>query len=334
MSKTTPGHPKVVVIGGGTGSFAVLSGLKHYTNDITALVNMCDDGGSTGILRDELGVLPSGDVRQCLVALSDSPRVRDLFNYRFDDGTFKGHAFGNIFLTALEKMTGSFAEAVEEAGHVLAITGRVEPITLGNITLVRDDGEGQVTKGQFTISHADFHNGIRPTMRLEPSGRINPGAKKAIEEADLVVISPGNLYGSLAPTLIVDGVSEALNHSHARKVYVCNIVTKPGQTDEFTVEDYADEIERLGGITLDYVLYNNVPPGEELLGKYAHRGEFPVMWDKAVLKTKHYHAKGASLVSGSIWQGNGQTDPIAHARTLIRHDPDKTARELIRIYLA
>ncbi len=334
MSRLIPKGPKTVVIGGGTGSFTVLTGLKRYTADITALVNMCDDGGSTGILRDELGVLPSGDVRQCLVALSDSPRVRELFNYRFEEGTFKGHAFGNIFLTALEKMTGSFAEAVEEAGKVLAITGTVEPITLDNVTLVLDDGDGQVTKGQFNIGRTDFHNRARPMIYLEPSGRINPGAKTAIEQADLVVISPGNLYGSLAPTLIVEGVSEALNCSKARKVYICNLVTKPGQTDDFTVSDYADEIERLGGITLDYVLYNNVPPNEALLGKYAHEGEFPVMWDKSALESKHYRAKGASLLAGAIWQGNGDGDPIAHSRTFIRHDPDKIARELMKIYFA
>jgi uncharacterized cofD-like protein len=141
---------KVVVIGGGTGSFVVLSGLKKYVHNITALVSMADDGGSTGQLRDELGVLPPGDVRQCLVALSDSPKLRDLFNYRFDDGALKGHAFGNLFLTALEKMSGSFVDAVEQASKVLAITGRVEPITLDKTHLTITTPDGKVMKGQFT----------------------------------------------------------------------------------------------------------------------------------------------------------------------------------------
>ena len=148
--------PRVVVIGGGTGSFTILSVLKHYVRDITALVNMSDDGGSTGQLRDELGVLPPGDVRQCLVALSDSPRVRDLFNYRFDEGSLKGHAVGNLFLTALEKMTGSFAEAVEEASSVLNITGQVEPMTLDPVTLSLEYDDGSSLEGQFHVTHADL----------------------------------------------------------------------------------------------------------------------------------------------------------------------------------
>lgn len=143
----TKNTPSMVVIGGGTGSFTLLSGLKDYVQDITALVDMADDGGSTGQLRDELGVLPPGDVRQCLVALSGSPKVRDLFNYRFDEGALKGHAFGNLFLTALEKMTGSFAEAVDVASEVLNITGNVEPTTLTNVALCAEGADGQPVKG-------------------------------------------------------------------------------------------------------------------------------------------------------------------------------------------
>lgn len=150
---------KVVVIGGGTGSFTLLRSLKNYTKLITALVNMADDGGSTGQLRDELGVLPPGDVRQCLVALSESPRTRELFNYRFEEGTFAGHAFGNLFMAALEKMTGSFAEAVEESSQVLNIVGRVEPITLDKVTLVMETADGVTLKGESHIGHAEFGGG-------------------------------------------------------------------------------------------------------------------------------------------------------------------------------
>jgi uncharacterized cofD-like protein len=218
---------KIVVIGGGTGSFTLLSELKNYTHNITALVNMVDDGGSTGVLRDELGVLPAGDIRQCLVALSTTPRVRDLFNYRFDDGGMKGHAFGNLFMAALEKMTGSFADAVETASEVLSVKGRVEPITLDDVKMVVKLDDGTVVNGQHNVESLKIPEGQRPWLDLEPEANINPRAKRAIVEADLVVIAPGLLYGSLAPALLVKGVTRALAESKAKKIYVCNLVTKP-----------------------------------------------------------------------------------------------------------
>lgn len=324
---------KIAVIGGGTGSFTILSELKHYTRHITALVNMADDGGSTGMLRDELGVLPPGDVRQCLVALSESERVRDLFNYRFDGGSFEGHAFGNLFLTALEKMTGSFASAVETAGEVLNIIGEVHPVTLDKVTLVMKQSDGQVTEGEFQIGHADFGSFKRPEMSLVPAAQLNPEARRSIMEADLVVIAPGNLYGSLAPALIVPGMSEVLNETTAKKVYICNLVTKPGQTDDFTVGDFAAEIERFGAFTLDYVLYNNSKPSKELLERYAKDGEFWVTYDEDKLTQAHYGAIGGGFVS-DVHPTTSASDPIASTRTLIRHDADAIARQLMRIYFA
>lgn len=326
--------PKIVVIGGGTGSFTLLSGIKDYVRDVTALVSMADDGGSTGQLRDELGVLPPGDVRQCLVALSESPRVRDLFNYRFEEGSFKGHAFGNIFLTALEKMTGSFADAVEEAGEVLRISGRVEPMTLDPVRMVAEYANGEVTTGQSQVDRADFGEQKRPVIRLEPAAAINPAAHGAIMAADIVVIAPGSLYTSIAPALAVEGAAEALQQTSARLVYVCNLINKPGQTDGFSVADYAAEIERLSGARLDYVIYNDTPPDAELLEKYAHDGEFPVEVDEDELETAPYRAKGLPLVAGAIWQGGSIADPLASARSYIRHDADRVARELMRIYFA
>lgn len=333
--KTEHLGPKIVVIGGGTGSFTLLSGLKHYARDITALVNMADDGGSTGQLRDELGALPPGDIRQCLVALSDTPKVRDLFNYRFEEGNgLKGHAFGNLFITALEKMTGSFAEAVELAGEVLNITGRVEPITLTNVTLCIKTADGTTTKGEFNIAHLTFE-GQRPEVWLEPEAALNPAAEQAIAQADLVVIAPGNLYGSLAPALIVPGLGDALKASRAKKVYICNLVTKPGQTDNFSVFDYAAEIERLAGTEfLDYVLYNSAQPSEELLGKYAKEGEFAVSFDPELAKQQRYQTVGSKLIADEVWQGTQANDPIAHARTFIRHDSDRIARQLMKVYFS
>lgn len=331
-ARTTPGA-SFVVIGGGTGSFTLLSGLKHYASDITALVNMADDGGSTGQLRDELGVLPPGDVRQCLVALSSHEKVRDLFNYRFDEGTLKGHAFGNLFLTALEKMTGSFAEAVELASEVLNISGRVEPMTLSNVTLCADGEDGRPVKGESAISYTAIAK--KPRIWLEPEALANPRAIQAILNADVVVVAPGNLYGSLAPALVVPGVGEALQRTKAKCVYVANLVTKPGATDGFMVQDFADEVERLaGGEFLDYVVYNTETPGEQLLKRYAAEGEYGVMFDADEMSRRGWKPRGGDIIADGAWNKGQTSDPLAHQRSLIRHDADAVARQLMRIYFA
>lgn len=317
----------IVLIGGGTGSFTLLSELKNHTSKITALVNMADDGGSTGILRDELGVLPPGDVRQCLVALAREPRTRDLFNYRFDEGTFAGHSFGNLFLTAVEKMTHDFAEAVALASDTLNIVGRVLPVTLDNVTLVHDRKDG-VTRGQQTIDSEQF---LRPHLRLEPDAKINPEAISAIAQAEMVVIAPGNLYSSLAPALLVRGMAEALASTNAKKVYVCNLVTKPGQTDGFKVDDFASEIERFlnNTVNLDYVLYNNARPNKELLEKYARDGEFWVEYNSANFAGKHYKAIGGHFVKDAPWLPSTKKDFLT--RTLIRHNADTVVRALMEL---
>lgn len=322
---------KIAVIGGGTGSFTLLSSLKRHTGQIAALVNMADDGGSTGVLRDELGVLPPGDVRQCLVALSNSPKVRDLFNYRFEEGSLKGHAFGNLFLTALEKMTGDFTAGVELASEILGVKGVVEPITLTDVKLAMTDKDGQELRGEYLIAEHDF-GGIRPEFWLEPKAEPNPRALRAIQTADIVVVAPGNLYGSLAPALIVPGIGDALRQTSAFRVYVSNLVTKPGQTDGYTVSDFAAEVERLaGGEFLDAVLFNTEKPGPELLEKYAKEGEKSVEYDTSVLDKAHYVAVGTNLLSGTIWSGS-KADPISSSRTLIRHDSAAVANAIVGLY--
>lgn len=324
---------QIVVIGGGTGSYSLLKGLKNYVHNLTALVNMADDGGSTGLLRDELGALPPGDVRQCLVALSNSEQVRDLFNYRFDEGSLMGHAFGNIFLTALEKMTGSFGDAVDVAGEVLHITGKVVPITLSDVRLRMQYDDGEITKGEFKIGHAHFRS-KRPKIWLEPKPVLNPKAKQAIEQAGLIIVAPGNLYATLGASLAIPGIQEALAKSKAKKGYVCNLVTKPGQTDGFTAVDYAAEIERLAGAPfLDYVLFNSHTPSPELLEKYAHDGEYPVQLG-SVPQDSGYQLLSLDLFSEVIDVAYKASDPIAHTRSYIRHDSDKTARQLMKLYFA
>ena len=190
-------------------------------------------------------------------------------------------------------------------------------------------------RGQHEAESLIIPVGERPWLDLEPTARINPQARQAILDADLVVIAPGLLYGSLAPALLVGGVTHALAETKAKKVYVCNLVNKPGQTDEFTVADYASEIERFAGVKLDHVLYNNHRPSQELIDRYAKDGEMLVEWNKEELKKKHFYASGKRLIADEVWENtNAASDPLAAQRSLIRHDADRVARELMRIYFA
>ncbi|HSW77907.1 MAG TPA: gluconeogenesis factor YvcK family protein [Candidatus Chromulinivoraceae bacterium] len=324
---------KIAVIGGGTGSFTLLKSLKDYTNSIAALVNMADDGGSTGVLRDELGTLPPGDVRQCLVALSDSPKVRDLFNYRFEEGTFQGHAFGNLLISALEKMTGSFSEAVETASEILRVNGVVVPATLDNVRLKMEWSEiSVVLQGERVIDAEYFeHDPRKATISLVPNAVANPTALQAIEQADLVIIAPGDLYTSLGPLLVIDGVGEALRKSKAVAVYVSNLVTKQGQTEGFSVADHADEIERFaGGPFLDYVLYNKQVPDKELAARYEAENAYLVEENLAQLGKKHYKAVSGEFL-GPVAAAH-KADSLPVTRSLIRHDSVAVASALIGLY--
>ncbi|HEX3082240.1 MAG TPA: gluconeogenesis factor YvcK family protein [Candidatus Saccharimonadia bacterium] len=322
--------PKVVVIGGGTGTFTLLTALKHHFKDITAIVNMTDDGGSTGILRDELGVLPPGDVRQCLVALSESDQVmRDLFTYRYTTGTFKGHSFGNLFLTTLEKVTGSFAEAVEAASGILAIQGKVVPVTTDNARLILETADGRTIYGEDRIGEgpaddALFSKGKSHKLYLNTPAKLNPAAATALAEADLIVIAPGKLYSSIIPLFLIDGMKQALIKATGKKVYVCNLMTRPTQTAGFTVEDFAAEIERyIGEPVLDYVIYNTEQPSETLLSRYAVEGEQPVLFSPEAMAKQHYQAVGEPLIADQIYQRKPGDTLLK--RTLIRHDSEKVA---------
>ncbi|MCE7936354.1 YvcK family protein [Candidatus Saccharibacteria bacterium CPR2] len=322
-------QPEITVIGGGTGSFTLLQELKEFTPNISAIVNMCDDGGSTGVLRDELGVLPPGDVRQCLVALSDTPEVRDLFSYRFDRGRFESQSLGNIILSGLELQHGSFAKAVKVASAILHITGQVIPATLENHTLVMQDGD-ETVRGEYIIGHREIKN-PEVTIKLDPPANINPEAAQAIEKSDLVVIAPGNLYGSLLPVMVVDGLKEALEASRAKKIAISNLVNKPGQTDGWHVADYVKAFEqRIGKDQIDYALYNNEPPSKELLEKYAAEGEFPVDTNPERFSEIGAITIGASLVAKELALQDPNDKVIR--RTLIRHDAYQVGRQLMRIF--
>jgi uncharacterized cofD-like protein len=328
--KIVKNQAKIVVIGGGTGGFIVLSGIKKYFNNITALVSMVDDGGSTGQLRDEYGVLPAGDVRQCLVALSESPKVRDLFNYRFGDGSVGGHSFGNLFLTALEKTTGNFREGVELASKILRVRGAVEPITLDKIILAIKDGAA-TTRRERNIDNRKFEN-LRPKIWLEPKPQANPAALEAIRTAEIIVIAPGSLYTSLGAALVVPSIGAALAKSLAQKIYVCNLINKPGQTDGFSPIDYSEELERMAGHKfLDVVLYNNRQPSRELLEKYADDDELPVEPDSRSRKaTAHFKLIGANLIDDKITPRDPNDKNYEVKRAFIRHNPDLLARRILR----
>lgn len=325
-------NPKIVVLGGGTGSFTVLSGLKEYTDEISAVVNVSDDGGSSGELRDELGVLPPGDVRQCLIALSNNDVLRQIFDYRLRGvkGKLENHPLGNILLSGIEQMTGDPEAAINQVGQLLNITGRVVPVTVTKSHLHAQLPGGEVVRTEEIIGHMTTGNG-HPRIWLEPAASITDSARQAILQADIVVISPGNLYGSLAPVLVINGMREALEATPAKVVYVSNLVSKPGQTENFMVHDFAEEIERfVGAQVLDYMIYNTDPPTDAMLRKYTHDGEYPLEYDLNAMDGRHYQAVGLPLIAKDpvVYQEN---DRLKSRRTLIRHDSKTLAKEIIKL---
>jgi len=322
--------PKIVVLGGGTGSFVVLSALKKYTKHLTAIVNMVDDGGSTGTLRDELGVLPPGDIRQCLVALSRSPKLRDLLTYRLEEGSMRGHAFGNLFLATLENMTDSFKSALATASEVLDIIGDVQPATFTPVTLELKDG-GTTIAGQNNIANHTLGQ-RHPHLTLLPTPTPNPAALAAIKRADLIVIAPGNLYCSLAPTLLVPEIGAALAASKAPVVYIANLVNKPNHTKNFSVKLYVEELERFADTPfIDTCLYNTTPLSPNLLATYAQDGELPVKVYTDRHKFSHVRFLGLPLLAKEPHEAPSKSDPLAHDRTLIRHSPTLLAKAILSL---
>lgn len=315
---------KIVVIGGGTGTFTVLSGLKKYPFDLTAIVAMADDGGSTGVLRDELGVLPPGDIRQCLVALSTSDQLmRTLMNYRFAAGGLKGHSFGNLLLSALEKITGSFDSAVEKASEILRIRGRVIPATLDEVVLAAKVADATIV-GQDNI-HNTVLLGAMKNIELRPRARANPKALRALREADAIVIGPGDLYSSLLPGLLVNSIPQAIRKSRATKIYVCNLMTKAEHTHGFRVQDFTRVIEKYVGGPMDKVIYNSKLPSKDLLKKYSRQGEEAVVPEPKLSKLRFV---GADLV-GRKMPVVQKGDPLS--RNLVRHDSDRLAKVIAAI---
>ncbi len=306
----------------------ILSGLKKYPIDLSAIVSMADDGGSSGVLRDELGVLPPGDVRQCLVALSESSQVlRELFNYRYSGGGLSGHSFGNIFLSTLEKVSGGFDEAIKEVGHILRIKGRVMPVTLTSTRLIAVLKNGKKIIGENKIYSNSSEMLNLKKLYLKPAAKVNPEIIDAIKQADKIIINPGDLYASLIPNFLVKGLCGAIIKSKAKVIYVSNLMTKPGQTDGFTLVDYVKILEKyLGRGTINYVIYNKEKPDKKILKKYLRQGEDLVaigdLSELPKVKLLSYN-----LLSHKVYLAK-KSDALNNLRSLIRHDSDKLAKAI------
>lgn len=311
----------IVVIGGGTGTFTVLSGLKRYRTNLTAIVAMSDSGGSTGVLRDELGVLPPGDVMRCLVALSTQDKLmRELMDYRFEGGGLKGHRFGNLLLSALEKATGNFQSAVERASDILRTNGRVIPSTLDKVHLMAKVGK-RIIRGEEKIQMTHL-NGSMEHLWLEPVGRANPKALKAIREADAIVIGPGGFYTGVVTNLLVRGIPEAIRRSKAKKVFVCNLMTKAEHTRDYSVADYTRMLEKYLGGPVDTVIFNNKQPAAQLLKRYAREGDTLTSWTDL---PAHRQLVGANLLSKRDATFKKIGTPSKEA-SLVRHDSATLAK--------
>lgn len=323
---------KIVVIGGGTGIHNLLIGLKKYTPNIVAIVSTLDSGGSSGRLRDQFGHLPPGDVRQSLVALSPDQEsfltLRKLFNYRFAKGQgLEGHTFGNLFLTALTEIEGSEEKAIEAAATILSINGKVVPVTLEHAHLTAKFEDGLTITGEHEIDEPKHDGRLKIIdFYLTPLAHANPKAVEEIKGADLIVIGPGDLYTSLIANLVVDGISEAIRDSKAKKIYVVNLMTKYGQTFGFNANEHVKEIEKyLGGAVLDYVLLNTSSLPADIVALYQEENDYPVKDD---LKGKHYQIEKVELLSPLAYQ---KVEGDSLRRSLIRHDSEKLARAVMDI---
>lgn len=317
----------IVVVGGGTGTFVALTGLKKYKLNISAVITMADSGGSTGKLRDQLGVLPAGDLRQALVALSDSEQIwRDLFLYRFDTGDLEGHNFGNIFISCLEKITGSLEQSVKLATKILDVKGRVIPVTYEKTDLCVKLVDNSFVIGETHIDELTRYEN-RPKIQkafLQPKVQANPNVVEVFKNADLIVIGPGDLYTSIIPNFLVDGVAKELKKSKAKKVYVLNLTTKRGQTTDYKATEHILDLEKyIGKDVLDFVIINNKQPLKRALEWYKTKEENLVLDD---IIDSHYKIIRKNLISTAEYK-NSKGDKTV--RSLIRHDSNKLAKAII-----
>ena len=308
--------PRIVAIGGGTGLSVLLSGLKEYTSNITAIVTVADDGGSSGRLRQQFDILPPGDIRNCLVALSDVPTLmQDLFQFRFDTSSeLSGHSFGNLFITAMTRVTGDFEKAIKETSKVLALKGQVIPSTLEKVNLIAYHSDGTVTEGEEKIPKA--HKPISKVMLRPEHPTATADAIKAIKEAQLIVLGPGSLYTSIIPNLLIKEITQAIVDSGASKVYVCNAMTQPGETDQFKVSEHIKVlIKHSDPKVFEYCIVANTKQiSESVLKRYTKEKAYPVTND-----LKEVENMGYRVIE----------DDIVVADGVVRHDSAKLAKIIL-----
>lgn len=307
--------PKVVVIGGGTGLSVLLRGLKNYTSNITAIVTVADDGGSSGRLRGDLGILPPGDIRNCLVALADTEvLMEELFQHRFTDGSeLSGHNLGNLLIAAMTEIAGDFEQAIHQLSKVLAIRGRVLPSTLTEVVLMAETKDGQIIVGESNIPAAGKR--IKRVFIDPPDCRPVDEAIRAIQEADAVILGPGSLYTSVLPNLLIRDIAKAIQDTSAVKAYVCNIMTQPGETDGYSAAEHVQSIiQHVGPGVIDYAIVNVEEIPKRMLRRYKDEGAYPVIPDIARLNKLGVKVAEENLVY--------ETD-------LVRHHPDKLSRAIV-----
>jgi uncharacterized cofD-like protein len=323
---------KIVVIGGGTGTFTILSGLKKYRNlDLSVIVSMMDDGGSNRVIRDEFGLLPTSDLRQCMVALAskDSDEtLRKLFTYRYSSGVgISGMTFGNLFMAALADIyKGDQKKAIEETCEILGVSGRVVPVTFDKVHLVATYENGKQILGEHDIDEPDAKQGKYKITNLEviPKAGVNEDVIKVIREADLIILGPGDFYTSALPNVVIDGVADAIKKAKGKLLFVMNLMTKFGQTVGFTTSDFLNEIEKYVGRRPDFVLINTgkeFPAG--VLKKYKSEKAEPVRDD---LKDGRMKIIRRQLISNRVYQ-KPESDKMT--RSLIRHDSAKLAKAVV-----
>ena len=309
--------PNVTVVGGGHGLSVLLRGIKAATSNVTAVVTVADDGGSSGRLREEFGIIPPGDLRNCLVALADTePLMEKLFQYRFKgESELAGHSFGNLFIAAMNEVTGDMEQALRESSKVLAVKGQVLPASKDHVRLDAIMEDGTVVEGESQIPevHKKIHR-----VRLFPEN-VQPvqSALDALTNADAIILGPGSLYTSIMPNLLVDGVAEAIRKSKAIKIYICNVMSQPGETDGYTASMHAKAIIDHGGKgIIDYMLVNDSPISPEMQDYYAAKGAYPVEVDEEAI-----NALGVGFVKADI----------INEKELIRHDPDKLSKAVMNM---
>ena len=320
---------KVVLMGGGNGTSSILEGIKKYTDNITVVVNVTDTGRSSGMVRKDFDMLAPGDARNCLIALSNSEKLLcDLFQYRINNGGLEGYSFGNLFIAALADLTGSFEKGIEEASKILKLKGRVLPSTFDNINICAELEDGTLLNEEDKIidRHNDGVYNRSPIKRVfhNPIARANAKALRAIEEADLIILSPGSLYTSIISNLLVEGVPEAIGRSNAKKVYVCNIMSQVSQTYGYKASDHVKKIKDYLKGDLDFVVLNNRSPDYDLIESYKTENAHLIENDIDEIENL-----GVSVIAEDLIDDVKEKKLLWEKKNLLRHDPDKISQVLV-----